>query len=270
MTRLKEQDINHISLKIKEYDAIFKKQTGYTMAEVAKQVTGLTTFNNNEVAVIPVTSGLGIIGGFSETVCSILQYVGAKAYVTKGTDVAGLQEAYEKQADIIFMADDNICSAFTLDKRSYSDNGEATGKIFAAALGKAMGEIEGQEVLIMGAGPVGQAAATYLWKEGAIPVICDLDEAKAIKLAGTLQGSYIEKSPSNLKNYTYIVDATTAGGYITEKDVDEKTIIAAPGMPLGVTKEAMQIATVIHNPLELGIIMMYFDCVRSKEGNRDE
>lgn len=265
MTRLKEQDINHISVKIKEYDEVFKRQTGYTMEELAKQVMGLSTYTDGaEVAVVPVTSGLGIIGGFSETVCSILNYVGANAYVTSGTDVAGLQEAYEKKADIVFMADDDICSAFTLSKKEYADNGEATGKIFAAALAGAMGEVEGEEILIMGAGPVGQAAARYLWEKGAIPVICDLDEAKARKLAEEeeLVGSYIEEYPPNIKSYAYIVDATTAGDYITVEDVTEKTIVAAPGMPLGVTKGASQIATVIHNPLELGIIMMYFECVQ--------
>lgn len=265
MTRLKEQDIDYISARIKAYDEMFKKQTGCTMEELAKQVTALNSYRGGaKVAVVPVTSGLGIIGGFSETVCNILSYVGAEAYVTSGTDVAGLQEAYERKADIVFMADDDVCSAFTLGKKAYSDNGEATGKIFAAALASAIGEVEGEEVLIMGAGPVGQAAARYLWQKGAIPVICDLDEAKARKLAEEedLVGSYIEAYPPKLSSYAYIVDATTAGDYITASDVTEKTIIAAPGMPLGVTKEASEIATVIHNPLEIGIIMMYFDCVQ--------
>jgi pyrrolysine biosynthesis protein PylD len=47
--------------------------------------------------------------------------------------------------------------------------------------------------------------------------------------------------------------------------VTDKTIIAAPGMPCGVCPEAREKATVIHNPLELGIMTMYFDCIKKFE-----
>jgi pyrrolysine biosynthesis protein PylD len=38
-------------------------------------------------------------------------------------------------------------------------------------------------------------------------------------------------------------------------------------MPIGVKDEVMDIATVIYNPLELGIMTMYFDCINKLEGS---
>lgn len=52
---------------------------------------------------------------------------------------------------------------------------------------------------------------------------------------------------------------------IEKEDVTENTVIAAPGMPLGVDENARTIATVIHNPLELGILTMYCDCLKQME-----
>jgi len=271
MSRLTESDIDKIEAKLQDYDRLFCEQTGYTMEKLAKKAIGLTEKTDKpKTAVIPVTSGLGIIGGFSQTVAAILRFCRVETVITEATDVAGLQQAYLSKCGVAFLADDNVCAAFSIGSAAHSDNGFATGRGFAAALTAAMRKRAicptGQRVLIIGAGPVGKAAAQYLSEQGAIPVICDLDITKAADAATTIKGAEWINPPAGINQYAYIVDASTAGDFITEENVTEDTIIAAPGMPCGVIAAAAKKATVIHNPLELGIIAMYFDCVRQMGG----
>ncbi|MDR1159222.1 MAG: 3-methylornithyl-N6-L-lysine dehydrogenase PylD [Syntrophomonadaceae bacterium] len=263
MSRLHENDIAGIAGKLPQYDMALKKSLGYTLEEIAQKAVNCFEPNPElRTAVVPVTSGMGIIGGFSQTVSLILEHCRAKAFVTDAPDVAGLQEAYKKGAEIIFLADDFICAAFSAEKRIFSDNGYATGVGFAAALEIMMDKTSNETVLILGAGPVGLAAAAYLSKAGFDITIHDIDEKKLRRAADKIAGIKAIENIGPLKNYLYIIDATTSAEFIKREDVTEATKIAAPGMPLGVTEEALKIACVFHNPLELGIMTMYFDCVR--------
>lgn len=261
MTRLKEDDIDTLVARIASYNKELQKQVGSTLAEIAKYSVGFKGKRNFKTAVIPVTTGLGIIKGFSETVCGILRYCGVDAFVTETTDVGGIQEAYRREADIVFLADDDVASAFTVKARHYSDNGEATGRSFAAAL--ELGMKQDSDVLILGIGPVGQAAARYLKEKGKKVWIYDIDETKAAEYVQREGGMQQFDDISRMHEFSYIIDATTAADVISSSDVSAQTVIAAPGMPLGVEKEALNIATVIHNPLELGILAMYYDCARA-------
>ncbi|MDR1617009.1 MAG: 3-methylornithyl-N6-L-lysine dehydrogenase PylD [Syntrophomonadaceae bacterium] len=262
MSRLHENDIIGIAGQLPQYDAALKKSLGYTLEEIARKAVGCREHNPGfRTAVIPITGGMGLIGGFSRTVSHILNHCRARAFVTDEPDVAGLQEAYKKGAEIIFLADDFICSAFSTHSCVFSDNGYATGVGFAAALEIMAGKAPPAEVLILGAGPVGSAAAAYLSQAGFDVIIHDTDEEKTRCAANKIAGVKAAGNIGDLKNYPYIVDATTASGFINPEDVTAATKIAAPGMPLGVTEEALAIACVFHNPLELGIMAMYFDCV---------
>ncbi|TYQ12757.1 UNVERIFIED_CONTAM: pyrrolysine biosynthesis protein PylD [Acetivibrio alkalicellulosi] len=274
MTRLNTMDISDISNRINIYDRELKKTLGYTLEEIAKKSVRAfysdSIYKEYKVAVIPVTSGMGIINGFCETVSDILKHIRANVFVTEKTDVGGIQEAFEKNADIIFMSDDDTCAAFSLNGKVYSDNGYVTGVAFAAAL-EIMMEKEGEEVLILGAGPVGIAAAQYFSQIGAIPVICDLQEDKARDVASKIKNAKVEKSLKNLNKYTYILDASTSGDFIKEEDIKETTIISAPGIPLGAAKEIRDKVFIFHNPLEIGIMTMYFDCLNQlMEGKQNE
>ena len=112
MTRLVREDIFEIEEKIGQYDQYFMSQTGKTMAQIARTAAGVTgEIVPYGVTVIPVTSGLGIISTFSESVAAILKHAGIHAVVSKRTDVAGIQEAYLSGREIIFMADDDVFSA---------------------------------------------------------------------------------------------------------------------------------------------------------------
>lgn len=270
MTRLLESDIDMIEIQLQEYEKLFVRQTGHTMEEIARRAVGITKHvKKRKAAVIPVTSGFGLIGGFSQAVESILRHCQTETMITDKTDVGGLQQAYLSDCQLAFLADDEICAAFGIGSTVHSDNGFATGRGYASAMIEAMKNRginpRGECVLILGAGPVGKAAAQYISEQQAVPVICDLDSERSASLAAGLKNSVCIPAPAPLRNYTYIIDATTAAGFITAENVTEETIIAAPGMPCGAAVEVREKATVIHNPLELGIITMYFDCMKQLE-----
>lgn len=270
MSRLVREDIYYIEENIQAYDRILQAQTGHTLAELGQQAAGYAgEAAQVPVAVITVTAGLGALEGFAASVAAILAYCGATTQVMERQDVAGIQEAFQKGKQLIFMADEDVFSAFGAGSRAQADNGEATGRAFAAALLGAMGvrgsSAVGAPILILGAGPVGRAAAAYLAKAGAAPCAYDVDPGKSRKLCEACPGVRQLAQPPQYREYRYILDATTAGGIIGEGEVGEDTIIAAPGMPCGVTKEAARKATVIHNPLELGVAAMYYQCLKQME-----
>lgn len=270
MTRLAEADIDTIEKELKAYDRLFRSQTGYTLEEIACQAAGIRgKVRKRKTAAISVTSGMGIIGGFAQTEAAILRHCGIETFVSDKPDVGGIWEAYEEGCELAFLADDDSYVAVGIGNTARSENGEATGRGYGAALAAAIRKrgksLPGSKVLILGAGPVGGAAARYLAETGAIPVICDLDEEKSQGLAGQIAQAQAVPAETKIGEYTFIVDATTAANIIDEKDVSEDTLIAAPGMPCGITEKAKEKAIVIHNPLELGTLTMYFACISQLE-----
>lgn len=275
MTRLIKDDVIKIKTQIKEYDKIFKSQTGHTMEEIARIASGVNKENINvPTAVVPVTSGLGVISGFAKSVASILKHCGIDASVTKCTDVAGLQESYLSGRKLIFLADDDVFAAFGIGNKITADNGFATGQGYAGALVETMKSrgvsLKGNKVLVLGAGPVGCAAAQYLSKENLDVDMYDLDEAKIKKFIKKFPKIHMLKQLKDYSEYNYILDATTAADIITKEDVTAQTIIAVPGMPCGAHEDACDIATVIHNPLELGVLTMYYQCIAQENSLTEE
>lgn len=269
MTRLNVADIKGIASNLELYDSELKKAIHYTMEEIAKYAVGLSVNYKIDdclkIAVVPVTSGMGIINGFSETVRDILKYCGLNAYVTKTTDIEGIQEAYSIGADIVFIANDNTCSAFSLGNKVYSDNGYATGIAFSAALELMMEKVKNEKVLILGAGQVGKAAVEYFISKEAIPVLYDIDPDKMKCIAEKASEVQLEDHSIDLKNYKYILEATNDANFIGKNDVRKGTKISAPGMPLGVKKDALDSVNLFHNSLEMGILTMFFHCIKQME-----
>lgn len=266
MTRLIEADICDIAGDLAVYDTLFKGQTGHSLEEIAMRAAGGFGRSKRSVAIIPVTAGQGLIGGFTKAIASILDHCLIPNQVMKYSDVAGLQAAYDSGCDLGFMADDSVFSAFGLGQRVAADNGLATGRGYAAALLAAM-ENQGiepaeEEILVIGLGPVGRGAVHYL-DEHNIPVVaCDLVRERA-------QGAVAESSRKvrilgcgeDFRDYRFIIDATDSASVLADNQVGENTIIAAPGMPLGMSEAARKRAMVIFNPLELGVLTMYFSCL---------
>ena len=112
MTRLQSNDISRIAADLNHYDRQLVERTGCSLRAIAcrageieeAQIMGLLP--DLRVAVIPISSGEGIIGGFTDAVLSILLHMGTNAFVTQAPDVAGICEAFEKKADAAMLADD--------------------------------------------------------------------------------------------------------------------------------------------------------------------
>ncbi|EHQ87836.1 3-methylornithyl-N6-L-lysine dehydrogenase PylD [Desulfosporosinus youngiae] len=280
MTRLKERDIDLIAQQIKEYNEELVRKTGHTLSEIAAHAIGMhytDVPNPGPVAVLPMTCGQGVIGGFSETVAGILSFLGMSTFVPAFPDVKGFAETLERKAEIVFMADDDRFIAAHLKTGYCSDNSRATGKGYAAALDYLTGGLKDRSVLILGAGPVGRSAAVSVLGFGGKIAVYDKDSKVSEKLAQDIlsqSGQYVhlEKDfDSAIKSHRAIVDACPEAEFITRDYLYSDTFISAPGVPLGVHSDALdQISSrLIHDPLQLGVATMLYELLNRIEAKRN-
>ncbi len=68
----------------------------------------------------------------------------------------------------------------------------------------AAGGVKGKEVLVMGAGPVGRAAAEYLTDAGAKMVLCDSDPDKLSRI----DAPYEKISELGKRKFSLVLEAT--------------------------------------------------------------
>lgn len=255
---------------LKAYDETLIRLTGLDLAGIACRVYSLERSNftdaasRTRVGVVPVTWGQGVIPGFSETLVAIAQHLGFTAQVTRETDVAGLSEAAQKRADVIMLSDDDNFRAIHLKEGFSAENSAATGKMFAAGLDLMAGGLEGKAVLVVGCGPVGEQAGLEMLQLGAALSVADVDMEKANCTAQTLQ-QHIKQDVvvaqdlnKALLQHHYILDATPAAGIMDAQHVDGNTLISAPGVPLGLTPQALKAASgrLLHDTLQLGVAGM--------------
>lgn len=166
MTRLTENDIQHIRRRMALHDEELTSQTGYGLAGLAMLAAGgdsrfLKRLHTARVGIIPLTTGQGIIGGFSDSVEAILSYIGMDCFVTDQPDAAGIAEAVERGAGQIFIADDLICTMIDLHAHCSVENSACTGRAFAAALAARAGDLHHRSVTVLGAGVVGREGAEF-------------------------------------------------------------------------------------------------------------
>ena len=276
MTRLKENDIEQIMVEIEEYKRSLIRKTGHSLTRIAAHAVGLTIqdimeFGRSErIAVVPMTCGQGIIGGFSRTVSGILGSLGMRAFVTSNSDSSGIAEAVEHGADILFMADDDRFVAIHLKMGLVSDNSRATGRGFAAALDLMVGGLKGREILLLGAGPVGRAAAITMSNFGGEIHVFDKNQIRSEQLAKELFERYQKKSKIKtnldeaLNQFKIVFDASPEPEFITREHLSEDSFIAAPGVPCGIQKTALEFISerLIHDPLQLGVATMLFEILQ--------
>lgn len=269
MTRLTPEQVKNIPTNLLNYEQELIKKTKCTLLGIAKYALKIkhditSVLSQTTAAIIPVTAGEGTILGFSEAVLAILAHIGINAYITKKTDVEGFVEAISEQADVIFAADDNIFTAINLQTRYVSDNSICTGKAYVAALDLAVKGIKGKTVLVIGYGPVGQAATIELLDRHASVVLYDIDKVK-IGYAKRKFKDRIHIVHSIKEGMWYanlIIDATPAPDIISEDMITDAMFIAAPGIPLGLTNNALEKISqthLIHDSLELGVTTMAVD-----------
>jgi pyrrolysine biosynthesis protein PylD len=234
MTRLTEEDLRPVPGSLHEYEAQLKRIVGVSLRQVACMAAGVeenlmgTLLDRVSFAAVPVSSGLGVIHGFSHAVSAIVSHLGFESSVTGGSDVSGVAEGMESGADVLFLADD----------RRF------------VALVPAIG--------------VGKAAAKVLVAQGASVAVCDVERSRArsvVRDLGRTASSRVrvEDDPADaLGRYELVFDASDSGGFIEPAYLTARTLIAAPGMPCALTPEAMVECRdrILHDPLEIGTATM--------------
>jgi 3-methylornithyl-N6-L-lysine dehydrogenase len=280
MTRLKTDDINNVALSLRQFDETLVSLTTKTLMGVACHALGLEEIEimpvteSVKIGVVPVKSGEGIIGGFCDTVKHIVEHIGFDGFVTQGTDVAGMAEAVERNADVIMMADDYRFIALNIQSGRIVDNSEATARGMVAGLDLMAGGLEGKSVLILGCGPVGCNSAIAALQFGAEVGVYDVMSQCSLFLEEQVKrrldrGIVIEKKLAQaLRYYHLMVDATDSENIINADVIKPETYIAAPGMPLGITPAAVKKLSgrLYHDPLQTGVAVMALDAIKGEKG----
>jgi len=275
LTRLNSTDIHHISSQLKQYDQKLQLFTGRGLLGIASHSCNVDEAIMEQRAatfsfhIIPITTGQGIISNFSTTVCSILQFLGFKAEVAEESDITGLANSYKKAVDGIMMADDRLFIGLNLHTRSVVNNSGATGRVFSAALDLMTGGLGGSRVLVLGCGPVGEAAAQNLLTLGARVVLYDINIAAAEnikeKFAEYGDITVTDSLHNSTARYKYIFEATPTTNSIPDELLSGDSYVVAPGVPLGLSAKGCEILNnrYIHDKLELGVAAMAVSLLNS-------
>jgi pyrrolysine biosynthesis protein PylD len=262
MTRLTEEDVRGLTAELAAFEARLGEVAGMDLRDLALSTVAdapvCVPLRGARIAAVPVTSGQGVISGFTDCVATILRHLGCEAWVTDQPDVRGILEAVTSRAEVVFLADDFRFIALDLRNGRCIDDDPATADGYVTALEAAAGGLFGKPVLLLGLGPVGRAAARRLVRRGAkVEVV----EPNADRLQAALDvGLHVRPTPleEGLRRCDLIFDATPAPDVIDLADVSDRTIAAVPGIPSGFTaaaREAMG-ARHIHEPLAVGVAVM--------------
>jgi pyrrolysine biosynthesis protein PylD len=276
VTRLKTLDIAKISAELDQYDKELLVKTGCNLRGIAcrsagvEEKTAQDLIASAKVGVIPMTCGQGVIRGFTDTVQQIVAHIGFNAFVTRHSDVAGLAEAFEKKSDLIMLSDDDRFVAVNVKSRRVVDNADATGKGYATGLNLMTGGLKGKDVLVIGCGPVGRSAAIGLVRLGVAVSVCDTHRVRCDQAAREIMDLMdteirieIELNTALLR-HRCIIDASPKADIIDENHIAWDTYISAPGMPSGLSPEALNKISdrFLHDPLQIGVATMIVEAVK--------
>ena len=258
MTRLTANDIKDVPDDAICLDERLMESAGITVKElacIAADIPADTDLSGFKVACVPITSGLGIIGGFSASVDAIVKRLGMDSHVTTKTDVDGFTEGVLSGADIIMMADDNQFIAYNVHTNQMVNNSYGTALGYAVALQAAAGGLQDKDVLVVGAGFVGSRAACILKKMGAKVSIVDVIHEKSKKAGETCGVDVLVDTEDAISSHDLILNA--APYIIPGEVIREGSVISSPGVPhyfdnLGRSKAK----AIIHDPLEIGTAVM--------------
>ncbi len=257
MTRLTPDLIEGVPDDKLDLDQKLLKATGKTVKGIALEAAGLpddTDLSGFTAVSVPITSGMGIISGFSASVDAIVRRLGMQCHVTDGTDVYGFSQGVDEGVDIVMMADDRKFVAYNMRERRYTDNSWGTARGYSVALKNAAGGLEGKEVLVIGAGMVGSWAVRFLVEMGAEVSVIDIIHEKADRLAkeGAKPLNDLAKA---ISDHTLLLNA--APFIIPGEIIAEGSVISSPGVPHYYDQLARSRAkAIIHDPLEIGAAVM--------------
>lgn len=258
MTRLTPDLIEGVPDDTLDLDSKLMKMCGKTVKQIALEGAGVdhdVDFSKFRVAVIPITSGMGVIGGFSKSVDAIVRRLGMQSYVTDYTDVNGFDQAINDGVDMIMMADDAKFVAYNVHARKTTNNSWGTAMGYAVALKNAAGGVKDKNVLVIGAGLVGTEAVQILMSWGAKVSVTDIKFEKAKALQERFGIEAIEDVENALSSHKYILNAAPA--IFPGRLIAEGAVISTPGVPHYFDEEGRKKAkAIIHDPLEIGTAMM--------------
>ncbi len=129
------------------------------------------------------------------------------------------------------------------------------------------GGIGQKNILVIGCGPVGRNSVFYSLEKNARVSVFDINVNQSNNLV-----EYIKKitgksvavlGPGEFRDgidnhFDLFIDATNSASLFNETDINSRTFISAPGMPLGLTPAAASKLTerLLHDPLQLGTAVM--------------
>ncbi len=257
MTRLTSQDIECV-WDGADLDRRLTGMTGRGVRGIALESAGLPTdmdLSGFSVVCVPVTSGLGEIGGFAGSLDAIARHLGMSSRVSGSPDVAGFAEAVSLGADIVLMADDDRFIAYNTVTNTVSDNAYCTAMGYAVALRDAAEGLVGRRVLVMGAGFVGSEAVRILRGMNALVTVVDIDVPKARRLALSEGVQWEEDVSEAVSRHDLILNASP--GTVPGTDMVPGTVVSSLGVPCRYDDEARRRArAIIHDPLEIGTAVM--------------
>lgn len=276
MTRLTDQDVRAFPERVRELERRLQAACGLDLRGLAAHAAALPSSWANErlagarFAAVPMTSGLGVISGFSTAVAAVLRHLGGDAQVTAATDVSGIEEAVQAGAEVVFVADDDRFIALNVREGQCVDNDSATAEGYVAALAAAAHGLEGRRVLLLGLGPVGRHAARRLLAHGATVLAVEPRAERLRAALIQLPGLRTTTLAQGLRECRLIYDATPVSDLVDVGAITPETIAAVPGLPSGFTAAAQAALGPrhIHDPLAIGVAVMAARALAARPAER--
>ena len=249
MTRLTSDLIEGVPDDKMDLDSVLRRACGTTVKQMAIQAAGLegdVDLSGFRAACVPITSGLGVIGGFSESV---------NAIVGRRRTCSCRCEAIRDGADIVMMADDTMFIAYNVREGRQTNNSWGTAMGYSVCLRNAAGGLEGKKVLVIGAGFVGTEAVQILKGMGAEVSVTDIVPEKAEALQARFGVKALRDKDSAISSHSLILNAAPAS--FPGRIMAEGSIVSTPGVPHQFDDEGRRKAkAIIHDPLEIGTAVM--------------
>jgi pyrrolysine biosynthesis protein PylD len=262
MTRLTEHDVRTLTASLEQFEARLEQASGLMLRDIATRTAAdepvCVPLFGARIAAVPLTAGKGVIGGFTTCVVAVLRHLGCDAWETEQADVRGIQEAAYDGARVLFLADDHRFVALSLTDGRCIDDDPATADGYVAALEAAADGLQGREVVLLGLGPVGRAAARRLIVAGARVLAVEPDaERLSTALSAGLRLEPVSLA-DGLARSELVVDASPAADLIDASAVTPGMLAAVPGIPSAFTAAARDALGVrhIHEPLAIGVTVM--------------
>ena len=273
VTRLQSDDISYIINNLNQYDEELIGKTGRNLRGIAFKAAGINEkrakalIDSMKIGVVPVTSGKGMISGFSETVKEIANHIGFSAFLTRKMDVAGIAEAFEKKCTVIMLADDDRFVACNLKRGLVVDNADATAGGYVSGLELMVGSLKGRKVLVIGCGRVGMSAVGKLIKIGATVSLYDINKhvssttAENIRNVLKIDVNVEEDLREALLKHKLWLDATPAKEIIDGSVITPETYVSAPGVPCCLSADSRELISdrILHDPLQIGVATMLIE-----------